>query len=287
MHANQTTLIARSVSLALIWLALAAQSLGAEPFSSSPPVAANGFVLVTNIIVVTNYVVTTNVALNTNIFTAGPNISTLQHSNTPTSALPDLSWVPPEDSFDWIQLNSGEWLKGRIKAMQDRQLEFFSEKLSDMTFDWKDIRQVRSPRTIDVLFVDGKRVSGSVTVTPEQVTVGGAAPYVLSRDQLQSLTPGGSKERDYWSLDLSSGLTLQAGNTKSVQYNAQVNLQRRTPATRLSLDYIGNISTVNDSENANNHRVNGEFDYWLSQRFYLMLPSVEYYRRRRLGLRPH
>jgi putative salt-induced outer membrane protein YdiY len=277
MHANQTTLIARSVSLALIWLALAAQSLGAEPFSSSPPVAANGFVLVTNIIVVTNYVVTTNVALNTNIFTAGPNISTLQHSNTPTSALPDLSWVPPEDSFDWIQLNSGEWLKGRIKAMQDRQLEFFSEKLSDMTFDWKDIRQVRSPRTIDVLFVDGKRVSGSVTVTPEQVTVGGAVPYVLSRDQLQSLTPGGSKERDYWSLDLSSGLTLQAGNTKSVQYNAQVNLQRRTPATRLSLDYIGNISTVNDSENANNHRVNGEFDYWLSQRFYLMLPSVEYY----------
>jgi putative salt-induced outer membrane protein YdiY len=128
------------------------------------------------------------------------------------------------------------------------------------------------------LFVDGKRVSGSVIVTPELVTVGGEAPYVLSRDQLQSLTPGGSKERDYWSLDLSLGLTVQAGNTRAVQYNAQIDLQRRTPATRLSLDYIGNISTVNDSENANNHRVNAEFDYWLSQRFYLVLPSAEYYK---------
>jgi len=268
MNAHQTMLVARSVGLALICLASAAQGLGAQPFSSSSPVTANGYVLVTNVVVVTNYVVTTNIVLDVDRVTA-------THTN---SALPDLSWVPREDSFDWIQLNTGEWLKGRIKAMQDRQLEFFSEKLSDMTFDWKDIRQVRSPRTIDVLFVDGKRVSGAVTVTPEQVTVGGATPYVLPRDQLQSLTPGGSKERDYWSLDLSLGLTLQAGNTKAVQYNAQIDLQRRTPATRLSLDYIGNISTVNDSENANNHRVNGEFDYWLSQRFYLVLPSAEYYK---------
>ncbi len=249
------------------------------PALATTPVDANNCVLVTNIVVVmvTNYVVTTNASLSTNTFTTVPDTSTLQHSNTPTSALPDLNWVPPEDSFDWIQLNTGEWLKGRIKAMQDRQLEFFSEKLSDMTFDWKDIRQVRSPRTIDVLFVDGKRVSGSVAVTPEQVTIGGAEPQVLPRDQLQSLTPGGAKERDYWSADLSFGLTVQAGNTKAVQYNAQVDLQRRTPATRLSLDYIGNISSVNGTDSANNHRVNSEFDLWLSQRFYLMLPSVEYY----------
>jgi putative salt-induced outer membrane protein YdiY len=76
---------------------------------------------------------------------------------------------------------------------------------------------------------------------------------------------------------MSLGLALQTGNTKSVQYNAQVDLQRRTPATRLSLDYIGNVSSFNGDENANNHRVNTEFDLWLSRRFYLVLPSVEYY----------
>jgi len=256
-----------SLAFTLAGIAAAARGFGAEPVRSFQPVVVTNYVLVTNMVVVTNYVMTPNAVVSTNGQTAGRT----------NSLLPDLSWVPPADSFDWIQLNTGEWLKGRIKAMQDRQLEFFSEKLSDMTFDWKDIRQVRSPRTIDVLFVDGKRVSGSVTVTPEQVTVGGAAPYILPRGELQSLTPGGSKERDYWSADLSLGLTVQAGNTKAVQYNAQVDLQRRTPATRLSLDYIGNFSSVNGTESANNHRVNSEFDYWLSQRFYLMLPSVEYY----------
>ena len=252
-----------SLAFALIWLASVLPGKGAEPISSLQPVITTNYVVVTNIVLVTNYV-------------TRPNVASLTADRT-NSALPDLNWVPPPDSFDWIQLNTGEWLKGRIKAMQERQIEFFSEKLSDITFDWKDIRQVRSPRTIDVLFMDGRKVSGPVTVTPAQVAVGGAAPYVVPRDQLQSLTPGGSKERDYWSADLSLGLSLQTGNTKSVQYNAQVDLQRRTPATRLSLDYIGNVSTFNDVENANNHRVNTEFDLWLSRRFYLVLPSAEDY----------
>jgi hypothetical protein len=263
--ALQHRMRARRLGLALACLLFSAlHSVGAAP--AIPGVATN-YIVVTNMVVVTNYVVTTKVVLTTNAVAFG---------RTKT-ALPDLSWVPPEDSFDWIQLNTGEWLKGRIKAMQDRQLEFYSEKLSDLTFDWKDIRQVRSPRTIDVLFVDGEKVSGSVAVTPDHVTVGGAAPVVLARNQLQSLTPGGGKERDYWSADLSFGLSLQTGNTRAVSYNAQVDLQRRTPATRLSLDYIGNFSRVNASESANNNRVNGEFDLWLSRRFYLVLPSAEYY----------
>ena len=55
-------------------------------------------------------------------------------------------------------------------------------------------------------------------------------------------------------------------------------MQRRTPATRLSLDYIGNVSSADGAESANNHRVNTEFDLWLSRRFYLVLPSAEYYK---------
>jgi putative salt-induced outer membrane protein YdiY len=239
------------------------------PTLAATPVVATNFVLVTNVVVVTvtNYVVTTNTVLSTNSLTAS-------HTN---SALPDLSWVPPEDRFDWIQLKSGEWLKGRLKAMQERTLEFDSDELNDLTFDWKDIRQVRSSRTIDALFVDGEKVSGPVTITPAQVAVGRAEPRVLPRDQLQSLTPGGSRERNYWSGKLSLGLTVRAGNTEQVEYNAQARLQRRTPATRLSLDYVGNVSSLDGVESANNQRVNTEFDLWLSRRFYLILPFAEYY----------
>jgi putative salt-induced outer membrane protein YdiY len=194
------------------------------------------------------------------------------------TALPDLSWVPPEDSFDWIQLKSGEWLKGRLKAMQDRQLEFESEELDDLTIDWKDIRQVRSARALNVLLADGTTLTGRVAITPDEIAVQSTTPRTAPRELLQSLTPGGNRERDYWSGSASMGLTLRSGNTSQVEYNAKAHLQRRTPATRLSLDYIGNVSETDGIKNAYNHRVNTEFDFWLTKRFYLILPQLEYYK---------
>ncbi len=225
--------------------------------------------------ITTNYIVVTNMVLVTN-YPARPNSGSLTLGRT-NSSLPDLSWVPPDDRYDWIQLKSGEWLKGELKAMQERSLEFYSDELDDLTFNWKDIRQVRSPHILDVLSVDGRHFSGPVTVTPDEVTVAGAEPSVLHREQVQSLTRGGSR-RDYWSGKVSLGLNLQSGNTKQVDYNANIGIQRRTPDTRFSLDYLGNLSSIDEVDNANNHRVNSEFDYWLSHRFYLILPNAEYYK---------
>lgn len=231
----------------------------------------------TNIVWVTNVVVmtVTNVVTLTN---ALPGLSTAHSTRSTNAAIPDLDWVPPEDKFDWVQLKSGEWLKGRIKAMQDRELEFDSEELDLQTFDWKDVRQLRSPRTMDVLFAEDVLYSGPVKVTPTKVTVGEDPPHGIARDQLLGLTPGGSKELNYWSGKVSLGLTVRAGNTEQVDYNAQLKLQRRTPATRLSLDYLGNLSSTDGSQTANNQRVNSEFDLWLSRRLYLILPFAEYYK---------
>jgi putative salt-induced outer membrane protein YdiY len=270
---NSRSLSMRTLMFAMTFVFLSAlRCFCADPVAAPTlavaPVLATNYLLVTNMVVITNYIVTTNVVFN-------PDNVASTHTN---DALPDLSWVPPEDSFDWIQLKSGEWLKGRLKAVQERKLEFYSEELDDLTFDWKDIRQVRAHHILDVLSVTGENLSGPVTVTPDQVLVGGAQPRVFSREQIQSLTPGGSKELDYWSGKVSLGLNLQTGNTRQVAYNASANLQRRTPETRFTLDYLGNLSSVNGVENANNHRVNSEFDYWLSQRFYVLVPSVEYYK---------
>ena len=55
-------------------------------------------------------------------------------------------WSGPDTSggFDWIELTSGEWLKGEIKSMQNDKLEFDSDKLGLLTLDWEDVRQVRA-----------------------------------------------------------------------------------------------------------------------------------------------
>jgi len=266
---NAISTNAAGLGFALALLASALPGRAAEPpADASKPVVVTNFVRVTNIVIVTNYVVTTKVVLSTNALA-------IMRTN---SSLPDLSWVPPADKFDWIQIKSGEWLKGRLKAMQERKLEFDSEELELLSFDWKDIRQVRSPNFNEMLFEHDGDVAGPITITPEHVIVGGENPRVLPRSELQSITPGGAKERNHWSGRVSAGLTLHSGNTKSVDYNAQASLQRRTPGTRLTFDYIGNISRVDDVESANNHRVNAEFDYWLSRRLYLIVPLAEYYK---------
>jgi len=248
---------------ALVWLSLAFPAFGSESVDSLQPIITTNYIVVTNMVLVTNY-------------PARPTAGNVIFGPT-NSALPDLSWVPPDDRYDWIQLKSGEWLKGQLKAMQERTLEFYSDELDDLTFNWKDIRQVRSPHTIDVLSMDGRHFSGPVNVTPDQVIVAGSETNTLPRDQIQSLTPGGSR-RDYWSGKVSLGLNLQSGNSKQVDYNASLDLQRRTPDTRLSLDYLGNINRIDGVDSANNHRINSEFDYWFSHRFYLILPNVEYYK---------
>lgn len=270
---NRSTALQRTVArmLALVWLASVVQGWAADPGDPSVllrPVLTTNYVVVTNIVVITNYV---------------PVVRQGTDAVAPAAAdggagLPDLSWVPPRDGFDWIQLKSGEWLKGRLKAMQNRELEFDSDKLNDLTFDWKDIRQVRTAATLDVLLTNGEQLSGPVAIQPREIVVGGGEPRAVSKDEIQSLTPGGSRERDHWSVKASMGLTLRAGNTEQIEYNAKAHLQRRTPSTRLSLDYIGNASSSGGMESANNHRVNSEFDVWLSRRFYLIVPFAEYYK---------
>jgi putative salt-induced outer membrane protein YdiY len=252
----------------LFWLAATLSCPASDPAIRLRPVLTTNYVVITNIVIVTNYVPVT-------ADHPAPDPTT----SSPTSPPPTgLDWAPPPDDFDWIQLKSGEWLKGRLKAMQERKLEFDSEKLDDLTFDWKDIRQLRSPRMLDVLLINGETLSGPLTIKPGEIRVGGNAPRQVAHTEVQSVTPGGRRERNYWSGKGSLGLTLRAGNTEQMEFNAKAHLQRRTPSTRLTVDYIGNSSSSGGAETANNHRVNSEFDLWLSRRFYLILPFAEYYK---------
>ena len=59
-------------------------------------------------------------------------------------------FVPLIDQYDWIELTSGEWLKGEFKGMYRKQLEFDSDKLKLMTFDFEDVRQIRTHRIVTV-----------------------------------------------------------------------------------------------------------------------------------------
>lgn len=202
----------------------------------------------------------------------------------------DHSWeppVPPPDGFDWIQLASGEWLKGELKSLYDGQLEFDSDELDLIKFDWEDVRYFRSARIFSVRLMeeidnDKRRpiiVEGHITINEQHfLATDEQIKRKFSRDQIISIAPGGDKKSDYWSGKISMGLDLASGNTNQTDYHGKLNLKRTTSATLFNVDYIGSIEKTDGEETINNHRVIGFFDVFLTRRIFLRTIFGRYYR---------
>jgi putative salt-induced outer membrane protein YdiY len=200
-------------------------------------------------------------------------------TNAATST--NLAWRPPEvgrDGSDWIQLKSGEWLKGRLRYVQQRKVEFDSDQLKDQSLDLKDVRQVYPEQPLFVKFNDRDQIYGKVMLSNGVVEVVGPEQVRLPRDQLSAITPGGKREIDFWSGNLNLGLSLQSGNTRQANLNTSAELVRRTPSTVGQLNYLGNFSEVEGVQNANNQRVTGSYDIRLDRHWFLRPAYLEYYR---------
>jgi len=191
----------------------------------------------------------------------------------------DSFHTPPEDGYDWIQLTSGEWLRGELDNLFDDELEFDSDILDDLTLDWEDVARVISPRMFGVSIQGRAPVSGVVTVDEKivQITIGGQE-YSYPREQLVSLTVSADRERDRWSGGLTFGTNIRRGNTDFIEYNTIADLERRTPQSRISLDYIGNFNETEDVEVSNNHRVGGVYDRFTGSQFFWRPLSGQYFR---------
>ena len=217
----------------------------------------------------------TSTSVTNQLSTSNPQLST---NTPPTSA---LSWLPPaigHDTEDWIQLKSGEWLRGRLKYIQQRKVQFDSDELEDFSLDLKDVRQVYPANPLFTKFDGRDQIYGTVVVSNEVVRVFGPEQVSLPRDQLTGITPGGEREFDFWSGDLNVGLSLQAGNTKQTTLSTSAELARRTPATTIQLDYLANYSEAEGVQSANNQRLNGNYDIRLNRHWFLRPASLEYYR---------
>ncbi len=203
-------------------------------------------------------------------------------TETKNEMVPNQAWVPPPpppDDFDWIQLTSGEWLKGELKVLYEKKLEFDSDKLGLLEFEWEDVKQVRGHQIFSVRFEGPVTVVGMLQVTENRVFVNvGKERQEFERNQLIAIAPGEPKEINYWSAKISLGLNISQGNTDQVQYTSIWNIKRRTSATRLVLDYLGNFSTTEGVETINNQRLNSSFDVFKTRKSFYRPIFGEYYR---------
>jgi len=191
------------------------------------------------------------------------------------------SWQPPPpmpDDFDWVQMTSGEWLKGEIIAMYDKVLEFDSDEFDLQSLDMEDIQQIRSAQVVQVAFLDDTIATGKLLVNGDEVRVFAEPEVQQTRAQVLSITAGEPRERNYWSGKLGAGLNYRTGNTNQTEFNANVGLMRRTPKNRIVFDYLGNF-TENEGETiADNQRGTASWNRFVSDRFFLIPIYGEYYR---------
>ncbi len=193
-------------------------------------------------------------------------------------------WQPEATQYDWVQLTSGEWLKGEMKSMYSETLEFDSDKLDLLSIDWEDVKYLKSYRPSTINIEAFQPITGRLEVSGEDILIiNGEKTLKFDRIELVSFAPAGNREIDLWALKLSLSLNLRSGNTRQIDYTAQVSAKRRSARSRLAIDYIGNISKTNVAtgefeETINNHRLTAGLDIYATRYFFYTPLSGEFFR---------
>ncbi len=186
--------------------------------------------------------------------------------------------APGQDDFDWLKLTSGEWLKGELVSERADEIVFDSDKLDKQTFDLEDVAEFRSPRLNTVVLEDKVVVRGTVRFRDGEIVVRDAdGEHRFPMTRLLSIVPGDAVSATRWDGKVSLGITAQRGNTSQSTANARVDLTGRSAFSRYTFGYVGNLGEVDGAQNVNNHRVNGEWDLFVSRKWFLTPIGVSAY----------
>ncbi len=176
---------------------------------------------------------------------------------------------PASDGYDWIQLTSDEWLKGELITLYDDELTFDSETLGVLTLDWEDISSFHGHQSHRISIQGHAALSGQLHIDAERVLlqVDGVSRE-FPRQHLVSIAPGAYRELDNWRADTLFGTNIRKGNADTVEYNLLAGIERRTPRSRINVDYLGNFNESDGEQVANNHRITGTYDLFSGNRFF-------------------
>jgi hypothetical protein len=175
------------------------------------------------------------------------------------------------DTFDWVRMVSGEWLKGEMKRMRDDNLEFDSDKLDMQNIDFADVTHVHSPVVNTYVFDDRISATGRAVITPEKIIVEtDEGTKTFPRSELESIVAGGEREKDWWSMKLRFGLTLNKGNTDQLTYDINFNTRREDKLTLLDLNYNTTFGRTGGAQNVNRHLGEEDFKVFLSSRWFVV-----------------
>ena len=197
-------------------------------------------------------------------------------------------FTPPPGQYSWVQLDTGEWLKGDIIALYDEKLSFDSDHFDNLVIDLEDIEAIHG-RGIFVVtaresgpavgIFDPETISGFFQVRGALIMVeSGGTTHEFTREELVSVTPLAEQERDRWRGDVKIGLNVREGNTDIWEYSVGTKLQRRTPVSRWTFDYMGYKNETDGVRVEDSHRLTLAADRFTGRKIYWRPFSAQYFR---------
>jgi hypothetical protein len=212
------------------------------------------------------------------------NTDQIQVDNTDTTEEEKKStrWLdtrPERVSADWMQLISGEWLRGRIISMQQDKLVFDSDELDYLEIDWYKVKYLKSHEPYSLRFDDRVTATGAIEITQDKVFVDtDYDDQEFDRRNLLIIASGRETEISLWTSKITFSINVRKGNTDQTDFTSKINASRRTLESRLVIDYLGNFTEIENAETINNHRLNGTYDLFITRNFFWTLLSAEFFR---------
>lgn len=213
--------------------------------------------------------------------TGAEKTSTTDPSNMPEFKNGAPRWYPPKErpaKWEWVELTSGEWLKGDIKGIRNDKLDFDSSQFDDLTLEMKDVVQTYSSVVNTFVFTHRRVVIGIGHITADEVIIETAAGQMrYPRQDLLSLVVGDHNEWKLWSGSVTAGVSATSGNTEQTTANLQATLNRKGAFLGLKFNYIGNLGSSDNVTNVNNQQMNFQSELFIYDHFFLIPFSFEYY----------
>lgn len=183
---------------------------------------------------------------------------------------------PADGKSDWIQLTSGEWLKGRLHSMRQNRIDFDSEKLDQLTLKWKDVRAVFTAHSMAVMQQNDAVVTGPIRTVDGQLAINDSVR--IDHDAVISIARSAERETDRWFGNVAVGFNLRDGNVDQRDITVDADMRRRTAKSTVAIGYIYNYSEFDSEENANDQRGTISYDYRLSRFWFVRPVAAEFFR---------
>jgi len=187
-------------------------------------------------------------------------------------------FVPAPGAYTWIQLTSDEWLKGEFISLYSETLTFDSDKLGELRLDLEDVQHLFGHGSFEVTLLGRAPINGELRITGQQIVITAAGKsYQGPRADVIAITRSAEREIHRWTGDIAFGLNVRRGNSDIAEGNLIAGFNRRTPVSRLLLDYIGSVNETEGERVANSHRATLGLDRFTGGRFFWRPIGIQYY----------